>query len=811
MKSLKIERRTLVMNGFGWTRRLILAMWFCVGSWLGAPPSASAQEVSDERVGEMIDQLIEIILDARNEDGHWDPGGGDRTDKKLGGTDLTVLALNALLYAGISPQDERLSRALSFIQANPPRRGYQAGIDAHVWAAMNDSYLPMLDRTTYWLVENTCRQTGGAGYMALTERNPEIHASTAHYVHLGLWEAAKRGRLRDPQIWNLAARYWIDGQQQDGRWGYMQRGRDDMRHVPRMTAAGVTILAIVQQELHRERSTPEPRVAAAINRAMAWLDEDFRGSGRRFFDNGHSGTPSGSANDSYGYHMVLVERAALATGRRYFGGHDWFQRGAAQIDGDIAGWARASNTPLVSASFGLIFLSRGRVPVWATKLELPGVAWNNRPNDLYFLTRALSDLREQELNFFVANLSRPADELVDTPVLYFSAPGSFTLNDEQLANLRRYIDLGGMLVLNNEGGSSGFEHSVEDLVEKLFPDRPFEAAPDDHPLYRSLFRIDPRRYRTRIVSNGVRDLVVYFDQDVGMRWQADRALLSPDNRSDVGRLSANLFVLATNRGSIPNRVESRLEMRDRRVDVDRKATIVRPRYSGNWLAEPGGWVAVGNWLHNQRGVHLVTSGSKWTAPAEGSIPERNRGRNQSALAETEGDVIDLSELGESRATLAHLTGTAVVELSREELAAIVEYVSNGGTVLVETVGGFGEFAGSVSRQLTEFLRGLDDHGFFPSRPLPLGAESSMISGEGINGFDATAVSFRRYTQYRLNLPDRPRLMALDHDGRPAIIFSEEDLTLGAMGVPRWGVVGYSRQGAKNLLGNIVLTALEARD
>ncbi|MCC5828182.1 MAG: DUF4159 domain-containing protein [Phycisphaeraceae bacterium] len=765
-----------------------------------AMPAHAQAQVTDEEVGQMIDALVKYIFSLKSPEGNWEQGRSGHAYN----SGQTALVVTALLYAGVSPQDERLARPLRHLRETELQGAYEGGLHAHVWGATSEQVGGQhLDRTFRFLQEFRRADTTAGYTPSRTERETD-HSNTQYHL-LGVWEAAKRGRTMAPQFWSAVINHWIRAQNDSGTWGYghyASREGSRTRNQDTMTLAGLTALLIAQQEALRDRGQPEPRVTASINRGLAWVDSNF----------------SGYRN---GYLAVSYERVALANGRRYFGNTDWFVQGARSLRSDMRGmrpdhpegmdsFTGSGRGRIVESSFALMFLSRGRVPVWATKLEVPGVAWNNRPNDLYFLTQALSDLREQELSFYTANLARPADELIDTPILYFSAGREFELTPEQTANLRRYIDLGGMLVLNNEGGSSGFEHSAEDLVAKLFPGRALEPAPADHPLFRSLFNIESGGRHARILSNGVRDKVIFFNQDVGMAWQADRNLLKPDNRSDVGRLAANLFVLATNRGSIPNRLVNRVEVRDRRVDVRHKVTIARPRYEGNWLPEAGAWVAVGNRLHNQRGVHVVTTSSGWETPAELEIPERNRGRNQGMLAEIEGEVVDLSALDQSRAQLAHLTGTDEVRFSSAELQAMVNYVSNGGTILVETVGGHGGFAGGVSRQITEFLAGVPDHQFMPARALPLGLESSVISGEGVEGYDASMISFRRFTQVRLNLPARPRLMAIDHDGRPAIIFSEEDLSLGAMGVPRWGILGYSPEDAQKLMGNIVLTALNAR-
>ena len=439
-------------------------------------------------------------------------------------------------------------------------------------------------------------------------------------------------------------------------------------------------------------------------------------------------------------------------------------------------------------ALSLIFLAHGRVPVWATKLEVPGVPWNNRPNDLYFLSQHISDYREGPVNFYTMSIDHPAEELIATPVAYISSDRALELSPQRMANLRRYLDLGGMLVANPEQGSSAFHASVMTLGEMLYPELQWQRAGEDHPLFSILFNIDHHRHTIQVLNNGVRDLIVLPQHDWGLAWQADRNLLAPESRRDTGRLTMNLFALATNRGVLPNRLESDFETRDADVQAQGQVRIGIARHEGNWLIEPAVWDVAGNRLFNATGLEARTVGLP-EVPALGEADDRGGG-----------PVLDLSAIADSEVDLVHLQGIEAVPLGSSEIDAIRRYVEGGGTVLVETVGGRGEFARDVERQ----LRGVFD----TRRALPVGAEDPLLSGEQIGGYDVGRISFRRYTTFRLGLPPEPRLRAMyvDDRQRPGVIFSDEDLSLGALGVRRWGIIGYAAEDARRLLTNIALTA-----
>src|SRR5262249_49122828 len=78
------------------------------------------------------------------------------------------------------------------------------------------------------------------------------------------------------------------------------------------------------------------------------------------------------------YHLYGLERTGRLTGQRFIGGHDWYREGCEflveqqKTVGKDAGSWYTSNTsfdswPVVSTSFALLFLSKGRTPVLISK------------------------------------------------------------------------------------------------------------------------------------------------------------------------------------------------------------------------------------------------------------------------------------------------------------------------------------------------------------------------------------------------------------------------------------------------------------
>src|SRR4029453_8619597 len=72
--------------------------------------------------------------------------------------------------------------------------------------------------------------------------------------------------------------------------------------------------------------------------------------------------------------LYAVERVGMASGLKYLGETDWYQKGADYLlkrQGDDGSWKGDGNYygALAATCFGILFLARGRAPVMMTKLR----------------------------------------------------------------------------------------------------------------------------------------------------------------------------------------------------------------------------------------------------------------------------------------------------------------------------------------------------------------------------------------------------------------------------------------------------------
>lgn len=726
-------------------------------SWLHA-------DVTDEQVGQAIEKMKAYLYSKQDvQSGSWEfrsrSGGVESDALQVGGE--TALVTLALLISGESPQNPMLARAIQFLRSLEMKGTYAVAIRAHVWANLPPEYLPLLEVDASWLL-----QSAGKHKLGLFDYQPmssdRVDHSVTQYGMLGMWEASKRGLKIPRKYWEGWVQHFVNSQRPDGGWAY--GNNPDGITTGSMTAAGLTALFVGQQELYRTNPKPEPKVTEAIEKGVAWLDQRFEGHNN----------PGG--NEWTYYYLYGIERVALGSGIRFLNGKDWYQAGATHIIYNIRPNGSIEDD-YVNTSFALMFLSRGRVPVWVNKLQVPGIRCNNRPSDVYSLTQFLSNQIEKEINWQSISVDHNPDDWLVAPVAYLASNERVELTQKQKDNLKTYLDMGGLLLASPDGHSPEFSDSIRVLAKELYPRYEFQPVKPGGILLNSWHRLpDPGKQPVlHSLSNGAREIIVLAGQDWSEAFQADK----DPGKSLTWDLATNVFAYATDRGALDNRLAHHLEAKTGR-SMNENATVGRARYEGNWLPEPAMWGPLGNYVFNRSGVAVTVT------DAEG------------------GGVLDLDRIGKVDYKLIHLTGTHSVFLTDAQKTAIQQYLGRGGTILVETVGGQGDFSRSIEKQLSAM--------FNNAFAVPLTVSDPIISGKGLDGGqDCSRSVYRRYAVVKLQFDPQPRLAAfLDQNSRPMVILSHEDLSLGSMGTRHWNVSGYQPEPARRLMTNIVLWAQKQR-
>ena len=141
----------------------------------------------------------------------------------------------------------------------------------------------------------------------------------------------------------------------------------------------------------------------------------------------------------------------------------------------------------------------------------------------------------------------------------------------------------------------------------------------------------------------------------------------------------------------------------------------------------------------------------------------------------------------------------ITGLSEEQKKALRDYVTAGGTLFVEAIGGKEEFAGSAADALK---------GVFPESKLKNVPPDYMLYTGSFTAHTAhiPEVEYRRYWVLSHGALTAPRIQYMNVNKRAAVFFSSEDLTSGLLGTNAWAIGGYSPESAVSLGRNLVLYA-----
>lgn len=762
-----ISRRGFLAVSSGTAIGLAMRGGFAVaGGIVHADPDASrpVTHLTDEEVGEAIEAYKRAIWDKRRAGGSFDISSryvsahGNHGMAPQGGSTLAALAL---VVTGESIQNPQLAPTIRLLENYQPTNMYELSLTGHLWSYLPAQYRTLLGRVADRLLASQARTGVWDTYEPVQQAGDTLQdpsgylgrscLSVTQYGVLGLWQARKRGYRVPYSFWEQTAQAWLERQREDGSWHYSdQPSPNAQKSTQKMTCAGVTILYICQQELFREQEQANPLFQRAIDKALGWLDQHF------------SLSVDGWVAELHGYQYYGYERVALASGRTAFGPNcpDWYRTiGRHLVDQGPTG-------NIVNDTFDLMFLARGRVPVWCNKLSVPGTnAWNNRPNDIYYANEFLSDTREFEMVWALADIDSAPERWMVAPLTYLSTDQPIELTEAQLNNLRRYTALGGMLLINPENRRA--RDWARTLCAQLYPDAPLAALAEDHFLYDGLGRRIARRGMLQAVSNGTRELILVLDDDLGFRYQSED---DPDREDPHWRLLFNVFCLTTDRGTPRNRLAS--------------------PFAQLTQAQPGTTVRVG----------IVRLGE------DGPIEPACYALGNTLLAERHGLGIEASEVTldqvntDNPLAMLHLMGIHDTQLSAAHLDQLERYVKTGGTVLVETIGGRGSFAASLGRQIETRL-GLQSQ---------RAQGGPLLRGRGELGTRIRRAVYRQYTTELVGGDTRPRLQAIELDGRPAVILSNEDLTLGLMHTTYFCTNGYAPETAVDLFANILAQAASTK-
>jgi len=772
------------------TRIAPIASWSIAAALLLATlaPATARAAVTKQQVEAAIKNGTRFLIRAQREDGSW-PDADTRAE-----TGTTSLVALALLTAGESPKSPPIARALEFLRkksAEDMGRTYSVALQTMVFAAADpDRFKLQIAANVSWL-EKAQFKAGdhlpwpGSWTYDMDKGNSGDNSNT-QYALLGLYAASEVGIPVKREVWALGRQYWEMAQWRDGSFGYMPPEAKSQPPSASMTCAGISSLVITGlrryegleslDEAGNARNCGKHALNPVLEKATKWLGDHFR------------------VGENYGqfegsrwryYYLYGLERAGRLTGQRYFGTDpvtgrpwDWYREGAellvrqqTPLDGSWPGGQITERDPLISTSFALLFLAKGRSPVLINKLRHgPGDDWDNDRDDARNLAAAVSKDWNHLLTWQVVDAERSSvEELLQAPILYMNGHEAPAFTAEAKSKLKMFVEQGGFVFAEACCGRDEFDKGFRNLVEELFPDPEDALHPlgEDHAVWRSKYELKPDVHPLWGIEHGCRTVLIYSPGDLSCGW--NQAEVQPTNLAveKARRVGQNIVDYVTGREMPADKLDVR-NINVAKVEGAKRGAlhIGKLRHAGEWNIAPQSIPNLTSFLRD--------------APIKFDVVVNHR-----EISPRDPNLVNYP--------LLYLHGRTALTFSAEELAALRKHLDpGGGTLFADAACGSPAFDVSFRKLAAELL---PDH---PLEPIPRDDDLYTVKG---GGFD---LSQTEYTKAAGGGRDLPQLEGIKLDGHWAVIYSKYDIGCALERPQGLDCKGYAHNSALKIASNIVI-------
>jgi hypothetical protein len=121
--------------------------------------------------------------------------------------------------------------------------------------------------------------------------------------------------------------------------------------------------------------------------------------------------------------------------------------------------------------------------------------WNPDPNSTYQMLRHLASESSLAVSFDLKYVDPTESKVAPYPFLFLTGFRNPKLKNEEVGALRRHLQAGGFLFVNNCSGYNAFDKSIRDIVKQMFSGAKLEPLGKDHAFFKSFHTIAEARDR----------------------------------------------------------------------------------------------------------------------------------------------------------------------------------------------------------------------------------------------------------------------------------------------------------------------------
>jgi hypothetical protein len=180
--------------------------------------------------------------------------------------------------------------------------------------------------------------------------------------------------------------------------------------------------------------------------------------------------------------------------------------------------------------------------------------WNPNPSAVPLFLKELAANTSIAVQFDRETLEVKHPALFEHPLLYLTGTWDPGFTREELALLRRYLNNGGVLLVDAAAGRLEFDAAVRAMCGELFPEQPLTPLPPDHIVFTCFHTIEtlsvhheaqPIAPRIEAVMIGERPAVLYSRFGLGDGWAQQHSAYSRCYTTESAlKLGTNLVVYA---------------------------------------------------------------------------------------------------------------------------------------------------------------------------------------------------------------------------------------------------------------------------
>lgn len=136
--------------------------------------------------------------------------------------------------------------------------------------------------------------------------------------------------------------------------------------------------------------------------------------------------------------------------------------------------------PLMGAGVGPV-LAQDEPAISIARVQYEGGGdWYSDEDSLVELLAFVREQTQLDVGTEEDVVELTSDELYSYPYLYLTGHGNVTFSSEEVQRLRRYLQRGGFLHIDD---NYGLDEHIREELQKVFPDKDLVEVPYDHPIY----------------------------------------------------------------------------------------------------------------------------------------------------------------------------------------------------------------------------------------------------------------------------------------------------------------------------------------